>query len=234
MIRRPPRSTLSSSSAASDVYKRQTQSTGAGASEMGSEGREVRRNRFATIQFHQLARWRACSEPAAPVANPMTFPESNYCPVCSSPAEDAVTLVCGTVYCRKHILPLWRKQHREMTGKDDINSESAFYCPISGETTPLPKGARSLWGNIRLRHNVESAQKRRTSSRSPSPPSPSRMSSYENRGGSDLPLDRVPSPPVSYTHLRAHETPEHLVCRLLLEKKNILTEPLPLNHSNVQ
>ena len=29
--------------------------------------------------------------------------------------------------------------------------------------------------------------------------------------------------PVSYTHLRAHETPEHLVCRLLLEKKK--TEP---------
>src|SRR5674536_391456 len=26
-------------------------------------------------------------------------------------------------------------------------------------------------------------------------------------------------PPVSYTHLRAHETPEHLVCRLLLDKK---------------
>ena len=25
---------------------------------------------------------------------------------------------------------------------------------------------------------------------------------------------------VSYTHLRAHETPEHLVCRLLLENKN--------------
>eukprot|EP00658_Telonema_sp_P-2_P028053 TRINITY_DN21577_c0_g1_i1.p1 TRINITY_DN21577_c0_g1~~TRINITY_DN21577_c0_g1_i1.p1 ORF type:complete len:124 (-),score=14.44 TRINITY_DN21577_c0_g1_i1:4-375(-) len=28
--------------------------------------------------------------------------------------------------------------------------------------------------------------------------------------------------PVSYTHLRAHETPEHLVCRLLLEKKKII------------
>ena len=28
---------------------------------------------------------------------------------------------------------------------------------------------------------------------------------------------------VSYTHLRAHETPEHLVCRLLLEKKKIHT-----------
>src|SRR5678816_4851720 len=32
--------------------------------------------------------------------------------------------------------------------------------------------------------------------------------------------------PVSYTHLRAHETPEHLVCRLLLEKKN--NEPTKL------
>ena len=27
-------------------------------------------------------------------------------------------------------------------------------------------------------------------------------------------------PAVSYTHLRAHETPEHIVCRLLLEKKH--------------
>ena len=30
---------------------------------------------------------------------------------------------------------------------------------------------------------------------------------------------------VSYTHLRAHETPEHLVCRLLLEKKNTQFTP---------
>ena len=29
---------------------------------------------------------------------------------------------------------------------------------------------------------------------------------------------------VSYTHLRAHETPEHLVCRLLLEKKKQYTQ----------
>eukprot|EP00658_Telonema_sp_P-2_P000146 TRINITY_DN10046_c0_g1_i1.p1 TRINITY_DN10046_c0_g1~~TRINITY_DN10046_c0_g1_i1.p1 ORF type:complete len:149 (+),score=33.05 TRINITY_DN10046_c0_g1_i1:173-619(+) len=31
--------------------------------------------------------------------------------------------------------------------------------------------------------------------------------------------------PVSYTHLRAHETPEHLVCRLLLEKKKTKSRP---------
>src|SRR5665254_14068 len=29
--------------------------------------------------------------------------------------------------------------------------------------------------------------------------------------------------PVSYTHLRAHETPEHLVCRLLLENETATT-----------
>src|SRR5678815_4089039 len=33
------------------------------------------------------------------------------------------------------------------------------------------------------------------------------------------PLDWHMYSTVSYTHLRAHETPEHLVCRLLLEKK---------------
>ncbi len=30
---------------------------------------------------------------------------------------------------------------------------------------------------------------------------------------------RYPCSPVSYTHLRAHETDQYLVCRLLLEKK---------------
>src|SRR5674536_368501 len=41
------------------------------------------------------------------------------------------------------------------------------------------------------------------------------------RPAGDLPALRVA--PVSYTHLRAHETPEHLVCRLLLEKKKTKT-----------
>ena len=37
--------------------------------------------------------------------------------------------------------------------------------------------------------------------------------------GAVTPLGGVAFLAVSYTHLRAHETPEHLVCRLLLEKK---------------
>src|SRR5678816_4779886 len=41
----------------------------------------------------------------------------------------------------------------------------------------------------------------------------------KNIGTSDIWRFDVMSKPVSYTHLRAHETPEQLVCRLLLEKK---------------
>ena len=39
-------------------------------------------------------------------------------------------------------------------------------------------------------------------------------------------LTEIPNP-VSYTHLRAHETPEHTVCRLMLEKKKQELEHLP-------
>ena len=36
---------------------------------------------------------------------------------------------------------------------------------------------------------------------------------------------------VSYTHLRAHETPEHLVCRLLL--RNVLPDSLTATSGDV-
>eukprot|EP00658_Telonema_sp_P-2_P063452 TRINITY_DN52187_c0_g1_i1.p2 TRINITY_DN52187_c0_g1~~TRINITY_DN52187_c0_g1_i1.p2 ORF type:complete len:120 (-),score=32.93 TRINITY_DN52187_c0_g1_i1:2-361(-) len=50
--------------------------------------------------------------------------------------------------------------------------------------------------------------------------SPSKSSSPRKRPLSPgRPSPEGPKRPVSYTHLRAHETPEHLVCRLLLEKK---------------
>src|SRR5664279_5857503 len=39
------------------------------------------------------------------------------------------------------------------------------------------------------------------------------------RSGCRLAGSRKPANPVSYTHLRAHETDSYLVCRLLLEKK---------------
>ena len=51
---------------------------------------------------------------------------------------------------------------------------------------------------------------------------------FEN-GGTHVNISGIA--PVSYTHLRAHETPEHLVCRLLLEKKKKSNNTPPVrNH----
>eukprot|EP00658_Telonema_sp_P-2_P083901 TRINITY_DN9195_c0_g1_i16.p1 TRINITY_DN9195_c0_g1~~TRINITY_DN9195_c0_g1_i16.p1 ORF type:complete len:455 (+),score=100.33 TRINITY_DN9195_c0_g1_i16:124-1488(+) len=48
---------------------------------------------------------------------------------------------------------------------------------------------------------------------------------YSTRAPLDILKPLIPyADPVSYTHLRAHETPEHLVCRLLLEKKKKKTK----------
>ena len=51
-----------------------------------------------------------------------------------------------------------------------------------------------------------------------------RVEAALTRIGLEQRMDHVPDQlsggPVSYTHLRAHETREDLVCRLLLEKKN--------------
>ena len=44
-------------------------------------------------------------------------------------------------------------------------------------------------------------------------------------------VDGLVAKPVSYTHLRAHETVLDLVCRLLLEKKT-LPSPSPLLHNS--
>src|SRR5674536_383830 len=67
----------------------------------------------------------------------------------------------------------------------------------------------------------------RSSRAIPKPPDWDRKPIGPGRGGvgANVALSRTAGSvlttpmPVSYTHLRAHETPEQLVCRLLLEKK---------------
>src|SRR5674536_162645 len=124
IIRRPPRSTLSSSSAASDVYKRQ--------------GGRI------------TGRWRNRSD-----AN-------------------------------------WFNRVRNECWRSDHGSASARIPLRSPGTT---KAFSTSMGRTRDKHDSHQNKRERCSNR------------------------RRWTIPVSYTHLRAHETPEHLVCRLLLEKK---------------
>ena len=69
------------------------------------------------------------------------------------------------------------------------------------EVTPLYKVADFIRGLISLRGQVLSCV------------------DLSRHLGHDLTVIDERNKSVSYTHLRAHETPEHLVCRLLLEKK---------------
>src|SRR5674536_378231 len=66
-------------------------------------------------------------------------------------------------------------------------------------------------------------------------PGPAQRLPRTGQGGSAVsPQRRHRRGAVSYTHLRAHETPEHLVCRLLLEKKKkkTLTTRHTINHNS--
>ncbi len=63
----------------------------------------------------------------------------------------------------------------------------------------------------------KASEKRKEAMSDKVPPRPEGLTMSSIFGGKPLGAEDIEA--VSYTHLRAHETPEHLVCRLLLEKK---------------
>src|SRR5674536_387495 len=144
MIRRPPRSTLSSSSAASDVYKRQ-------------------------------------HLPRRSVIGP---------PLHCLPSEGG----------RVVWIPLVPNRVRP-----GLCHGQVAFDDLGGAQRPLQQRAGII--------KVEYAQVVREPQHGERARTTRQEGRLEHRG---LPPGEVPEP-VSYTHLRAHETPEHLVCRLLLE-----------------
>eukprot|EP00658_Telonema_sp_P-2_P035379 TRINITY_DN2573_c0_g1_i10.p1 TRINITY_DN2573_c0_g1~~TRINITY_DN2573_c0_g1_i10.p1 ORF type:complete len:163 (+),score=20.27 TRINITY_DN2573_c0_g1_i10:147-635(+) len=145
MIRRPPRSTLSSSSAASDVYKRQH------------------------LIFASVA--------AVPRSNVNIWKSDDTMIIQYFLAQPANQYLCvgNQYFC------------------------VGTSCRLSDTRTVLPYDV-ALDPTV---HACDCVGKRSVTRQPPW-----------------IPLSTSPSPEaVSYTHLRAHETPEHLVCRLLLEKK---------------
>eukprot|EP00658_Telonema_sp_P-2_P069980 TRINITY_DN5959_c0_g1_i2.p1 TRINITY_DN5959_c0_g1~~TRINITY_DN5959_c0_g1_i2.p1 ORF type:complete len:200 (-),score=15.31 TRINITY_DN5959_c0_g1_i2:65-664(-) len=188
MIRRPPRSTLSSSSAASDVYKRQPL--------------------FQTYQSkpqltHQFKRPRVVSV-------------SKYLPT--------IARARGLIDNHRQLTMI---NTRTQVVQSACN-RTRFTCKCQNSQRRFSAGFRRLKhrcslpvivleGNHECCISVLIMQLQiRTSSQQQRRRLPLHQRPLSSKAG------RVPSPnpdPVSYTHLRAHETPEHLVCRLLLEKK---------------
>ena len=83
--------------------------------------------------------------------------------------------------------------------------ERGTECPkyLNSPETPLFIKGRELYGLFQARHAIREAE----------------MVIVVEGYMDAVALAQQGVESVSYTHLRAHETPEHLVCRLLLEKK---------------
>eukprot|EP00658_Telonema_sp_P-2_P070616 TRINITY_DN60060_c0_g1_i1.p1 TRINITY_DN60060_c0_g1~~TRINITY_DN60060_c0_g1_i1.p1 ORF type:complete len:178 (-),score=50.92 TRINITY_DN60060_c0_g1_i1:16-549(-) len=159
MIRRPPRSTLSSSSAASDVYKRQGQLSRC---QLGVIGQAVSR-----LSWHREVAGQV--DTGTPVgAGHHRLSETGL----MFPRTDPVAIM----------LVQSKDGERCLLGQTKRRHSSHMYSCLAGFVEQC--------------ESVEDAVRRET---------------MEESG--------IQVGAVSYTHLRAHETPEHLVCRLLLEKK---------------
>src|SRR5674536_69306 len=96
------------------------------------------------------------------------------------------------------------------------------FLTVTGLFGPEARSAR--YGGVPLNPNWPGSAVRQLSA-GRSRRSPSRPAS--GTPVRDVDHHSVGCRPVSYTHLRAHETPEHLVCRLLLEKKKNDTKETP-------
>src|SRR5450756_1432231 len=223
MIRRPPRSTQSRSSAASDVYKRQVLVTGGG----GSIGSELVRQILAmgprlltVVDNHEEALWLIERELAERVAaNPGVGLNLVLADIRSQEAVDAVIgharpEVVFHAAALKHV-PLVEHSPAEGAMTNVFGSRNvisacerlnvARFVLISTDKAVEPVSA--MGATKRLAELLTVASARRTGR----PYVAVRFGNVLGSSGSVI--------PVSYTHLRAHETRHDLVCRLLLEKK---------------
>eukprot|EP00658_Telonema_sp_P-2_P030617 TRINITY_DN23093_c0_g1_i1.p1 TRINITY_DN23093_c0_g1~~TRINITY_DN23093_c0_g1_i1.p1 ORF type:complete len:203 (-),score=51.37 TRINITY_DN23093_c0_g1_i1:32-640(-) len=186
MIRRPPRSTLSSSSAASDVYKRQglyvdakdytkaEESYNDILRELTKNKNSYRRNSAYIVALH-----------AAQIELYTLLDQ-----------EDKL----GLCYEKAMVL---------LSGGTEVISRVGGVVHLCGGRLYMVNGE---YENARVEFNRAFE------------------SFVDDRQIESLKYLVVATIPVSYTHLRAHETPEHLVCRLLLEKKKQKTQTHHSHH----
>ena len=126
-----------------------------------------------------------------------------------SDTGSAVTLVCndeGKLLGLPLNRPLW-------DGADVLAGPGFLAgCDNEGNLTSLPQSAMDFYKE-KFRAFIEKIKKRK-------------LNYAAMRADGKMPREEYQAP-VSYTHLRAHETDSYLVCRLLLEKKkcHLYTSP---------
>src|SRR5674536_403734 len=230
MIRRPPRSTLSSSSAASDVYKRQAWKYFI----LGSVG--IALALFGTILIYMAARPVIGEGADAMVWTVLVAHAAKFDPALLNVAFVFLLLGYGT---KVGLAPLhaWLPDaHAE--GPTPISAvlsglllNVALYALLRFKmllaVNPSALASGPLMVTLGLISVVFAAfmlYRRRDIKRMFAYSSIEHMGIIVFAFGMGGPianfaglLHMAMHSPVSYTHLRAHETPEHLVCRLLLE-----------------
>eukprot|EP00658_Telonema_sp_P-2_P027051 TRINITY_DN20977_c0_g1_i1.p1 TRINITY_DN20977_c0_g1~~TRINITY_DN20977_c0_g1_i1.p1 ORF type:complete len:251 (-),score=76.11 TRINITY_DN20977_c0_g1_i1:89-841(-) len=244
MIRRPPRSTLSSSSAASDVYKRQLKIL------LHCEDHPEEVERISTMTVKE---WLSTNKRPTGVSKrgPLisvtpddtittclkTMLESSIrrLPVVADDAGEnqapSILCVLGFPSILDHLVSrLFAVDVMGDAGEGTLEG-TATIGTADGDTPVVPASVQNMLGplsdeNLDAIFNHEGpyasifdipfnqlkglGKLNKTKTETGSYPEPISVT-FES--------ELCDAFTVSYTHLRAHETPEHLVCRLLLEKK---------------
>ena len=196
MIRRPPRSTQNRSSAASDVYKRQYQAYSVKKKMRTPTSWTMRKTRMRT----------------------------------KVPTDD-ISIDSLLAYYYKYVANLGESAKELLIDKETgklnvITSYNRMHGYHAQTLKTLEERLNSGWSSIEILGRLQDAKCGGVKAQSIGDIIPSKKP-VANRADEEL-LDpdckyRHPEP-VSYTHLRAHETVLDLVCRLLLEKKKKKTQ----------
>ena len=198
MIRRPPRSPLSSSSAASDVYKRQQESCGIAVSEtQGPKGK------VSSFKDMGLVNEVFDAEKLERLKGDIGVGHVRYSTAGASTRENAQPLVLNYV---KGTLAL--AHNGNLINANELRHDLEYTGAIFQTTIDSEVIAYHIARERLKVGTVEEAVQR---------------AAAKMKGAYSIvvmsPRKLIGARAVSYTHLRAHETDSYLVCRLLLEKK---------------
>eukprot|EP00658_Telonema_sp_P-2_P011287 TRINITY_DN14281_c0_g1_i5.p1 TRINITY_DN14281_c0_g1~~TRINITY_DN14281_c0_g1_i5.p1 ORF type:complete len:263 (+),score=74.97 TRINITY_DN14281_c0_g1_i5:94-882(+) len=248
MIRRPPRSTLSSSSAASDVYKRQGINAEYGTRTQANMEGLPTSLRNSIKRFDDAANaTMECGEEVVAYYIKMYMATLAISKGRELAAHDPAGNQAARAFAASligELTPVKERLGDQLEGGDQYMKEYAVNMCELAEIEDLGGLATTVATQGKLAKQLQEAhllfetckqfgdldqelseKNQYAMTRTIELMRTIKQAKAEGSVPAPAPISPAPAPmaapqgPVSYTHLRAHETPEHLVCRLLLEKK---------------